>query len=295
MKYSLRNFLVVFLLSIVIFSVAAVFLWQYISSSILAKPENTAEETVISTEGEENGKETVKNSLSYLILGLDDDGRAAYLLLTHIDKDSGIFFCSDLPANLRLELDGEARTLGDAAVVRDLSFVREKVYALTAVKPDYLFTVEAEGFRDLVDRFGGFDFNVPQAMQESAPERGISIDLAAGNQHLDGAKALQVLQFSGYAENPEVSRSATFRAMIGAMCRGILSREGNLMKASEMLDDLYADVTTDMAPGEASAFLETLFAYPNYEVQEWTYPGTSEGEWFLPDTTGALDAYKSFR
>lgn len=296
MKYSLRNFLVVFFMSIVIFAVAAVFLMQYISNSILSSPiSDEGGDPIISTEQKEELSENVKNTLSYLVVGLDDEGKAAYLLLTHINRETGTFLVSDLPANLRIELDGTYRTLGETALDRGLEFVRDKVYALTTVRPDYLFAVEADGFRDLVDRFGGFDFNVPRAMQQTFPERGVRIDLAAGKQHLNGALALQVLQFSGYDTDVTLSRSETFRALTVAMCRGILTADNNLMRASEMLPELFLDFTTDMTLGDANRHLDTLFSFGSYELAEFTYPGRSDGTYYLPDTTGAEEIYKDYR
>lgn len=282
-------------MSVVIFSVAAVFLVQFISNSLLsAAISDEGGEPIISTE-ENSIEEPMTNTLSYLILGLDENGEADYILLTHIDRTAGTFTISDLPANLRIELDGGYRTLGGAALTRGIDFVREKVYALTAVKIDYLFCVEADGFVDLVDRFGGFPFNVPVAMQQAEPARGIHIDLAAGNAHLDGARALQVLQFSKYDKNPVEQRSATFRALMAAMARGILTAENNLMRASEMLDEIFSDFTTDMTLSEANGHLDTLFSFSGYKLTEFSYPGRSEGEYFLPDTQSALETYKPFR
>lgn len=296
MKYSLRNFLVVFFMSIVIFAVAAVFLMQYIQNSILSSPiSDESAEPIISTEEGAQVPQENKNTLSYLVLGLDEDGAAAYLLLTHIDRGAGTFLLSDIPADLRIELGGEYRTLGEAALLRDIEFVREKVYALTAVRPDYLFTVEAEGFVDLIDRFGTFEFEVPCAMQQSDPERGLYIDLAAGKQAINGSRALQILQFDGYASEVALSRSTTFRALVKAMCHGILTAENNLMRASEMLPELYADLTTDMTLSEANSYLDTLFSFAGYDLTEFTYPGKCEGEYYLPDTASALEAYKPYR
>lgn len=295
MKYSLRNFLIVFLVSIVIFSVAAVFLVDTVSDMLktpqtedaVMDPIINVQESAIPTE--------IKDTLSYLILGIGQNGRAEYLLLTHIDKVAKTFLVSDLPANLRIELDGTYQTLGDAALSRDIEFVREKVYALTAVKIDYLFSVEAHGFVDLVNRYGGFSFNVPVNMNQTDADRGIFVNLAAGEQHLDGEAALSVLQYSLYSENPALARSQTFRALMVAMAKGILGEQNNLMKTADMLSDVFSDFTTDMTMTEADSYLDTIFAFSSYELVEFSYPGKNEGVFFLPDTTEARELYKAYR
>ncbi|MBP3686076.1 MAG: LCP family protein [Clostridia bacterium] len=297
MKHSARNFLVVFLVSIVLFSVLAFFLMQYISDMLI--PTTISDEggdpTVTTPETEAVIPTEDSSALSYLILGLDEFGAADYILLNQIDRHASTFLISDLPANLLLDLDAREQMLGDTAKTRDINFVREKVYALTAVEIDYIFCVEADGFVDLVDQFGGFEFDVPCNMNQSEPDRGIQIDLAKGKQHLDGAKALQVLQFSDYETNVGLSRSETFRAMMLAMCRGILTAENNLMRTSEMLPELFCDFTTDMTIEEANGYLDTLFSFDSYTVEEFTYPGKSEGDFYRADIDAALESYKPYR
>lgn len=296
MKYSFRNFLFVFLVSVVIFSVAAVFLMQYISGILLSTPiSDESADPNISTEDSTVVPQEHSSALSYLILGLDEEGRAAYILLNRIDREEGTFLMSSIPANLRIELDGTYQRLGDVALTRGIDFLREKIYALTSLKSDYLFCVEADGLCDLVDRFGGFEYKVPQAMQEHDPDRGLSIDLAAGNQHLDGKKALDVLRFSAYPKNAEYYRAETFRELMVAMCRGILTEDNNLMRASETLPELFSDFTTDMTITEANKYLDTLFSFDAYELHEFGYPGKNEGDFFLPDTAEALAVYKPYR
>lgn len=296
MKHSVKNFLVVFFLSIVIFAVCAVFLVQYISSTILSSAiSDEGGDPTITTPDEAGIPTEDRSTLSYLILGLDEDGCADYILLTHIDRTAGTFFVSDIPSTLRIELDGGYSTLAEAARVRGIDFVREKVYALTALSPDFLFAVEAQGFVDLVDRFGGFEHTVPFAMNDADPERGIYIDLAKGKQTLGGQEALSFLQYDAYDEDGGLARSQNFRALMLSMCRSILTAENNLMRASEMLGELYNDFTTDMTMEQANAYLDALFSFSGYEVSELTYPGTAQGDCYLPDLAAAHKAYKPYR
>ena len=298
MKYSLRNFVIVFLLSIVIFSVAAVFLVDLVSN-MLETPSSAGEisDPIINKEESIIPKDD-KSTLTYLILGIGDDGEAEYLLLTHVNRVKKTFTISDLPANLRIELDGGYQTLGEAVLSRNIEFVRDKVYALTAVKIDYLFSVEAHGFVELVDRLGGIDFNVPTDLKQTDDVRGITIDIPAGVQHLDGATALKVLQYNGYSSDVDVNRSKTFRSLMAAFCRSVLgaeNKESIQVEISTNLAEYFSTFTTDMTMTEAAEHLGTLFAFSSYEFSEFSYPGKSEGTYFLPDTMEARTTYKACR
>lgn len=295
MKYSLRNFLVVFLMSIVIFAVAAVFLVQYISSTILS--------SAISDEGgadmlitEEEGGHPVEDdsSLSYLVLGTDDDGEADYILFVSIDRDTEVFLVSTIPANLRVSVDGGYQRLGALAQTRGIDFVRDKVHALTSVRADYLIGIDGEGLAGVVDLFGGVDYFVPQAMYESDPSKNIEINLLKGQQRLNGAQARQLLQFTGYEGDAELSRANTCRSFVLAMCESILTTD-NLMRASDMLQDVYDSITTDMTYSEASRNLETLFNFQKYEHRELNYPGHSEGEYYLGSLPDGIKEYSIYR
>ncbi len=298
MKYSLRNFLIVFLLSIIIFSVAAVFLVDLVSD-MLTPPSSEGEisDPIINKEESIIPKDS-KNTLTYLILGIGDEGDAEYLLLTHINRIKKTFTISDLPANLRIELDGGYQTLGEAVLSRDLEFVRDKVYALTAVKIDYLFSVEAHGFEELVNRLGGIDYNVPTDFKQVDEVRGITIDIPAGAQHLDGETALNVLRYSNYPSDVEVNRSKTFRSLMAALARSVLgaeNKESIQVEISTNLAEYFSTFTTDMTMAEAEEHLGTLFAFSSYEFSEFSYPGKSEDTYFLPDTMEARTTYKACR
>ncbi len=296
MRYSLRNFLIVFILSVLLFSVAAVFLINYIGSTVFSSPisDTSAEPSVTGqvSGGDKPMVDTAK--LSFLVLGLNDDGEADHILMIRINKQLDRFMISSIPSNLRVQLDGGYQKLGHTALSRGVDFVREKVYALTAAESEYLIVFESDGFADFVDLFGGFEFQVPQAMRYADPARNLYIDLDAGVQHLNGAKAVQFLQYADYESEPEITRANNARALVLALFRGIMTTD-NLMHASDVLGEILSDLTTDMTGDQASADLDTIFNFARFSVEELAYPGTNEGEFFLPDTAAALSAYAPYR
>lgn len=75
----------------------------------------------------------------------------------------------------------------------------------------YVF-IGTEVFRDVVDEFGGIDYNVPCAMRYIDAKQGLNINLNKGQQHLNGRQAEGLIRFRqanvNYYKNKEEFREA---------------------------------------------------------------------------------------
>ena len=66
---------------------------------------------------------------------------------------------------------------------------------ILGVQIDYYVKVNLDAFRQIVDAVGGVDFDVPMDMYwDMSDNGGPVINLKAGMQHLDGAKAEQLVR-----------------------------------------------------------------------------------------------------
>lgn len=296
MRYSLRNFLIVFILSVLLFSVAAVFLINYIGSTVFSSAiSDSSSEPSITGQNSGGEKPLIDGSkLSFLVLGLNEDGEADHILMICINKLRDQFMISSIPSSLRVSLYGGYQKLGHTALSCGVDFTRDAVYALTAVQTDYLIVFDADGFSDFVDLFGGFDFQVPQTMRYSDPARNLYISLDAGAQHMSGAAAVQFLRYADYANDATVIQANNGRALALALFREVMTTD-NLMRASDLLTEMYADFTTDMTSSQLSENLDTIFNFSRFSVEEIAYPGTGEEEFFLPDTASAKTIYMPYR
>ena len=61
----------------------------------------------------------------------------------------------------------------------------------------------SDTFRRVIDALGGVDYYVPQDMYYVDPVQDLYIDLEEGQQHLDGAKAEQLVRFRQYPMGDE--------------------------------------------------------------------------------------------
>ena len=91
-----------------------------------------------------------------------------------------------------------------------------RVGEIIGFQPDGYVLVDLSAFEQLVDTMGGVTFNVPVDMHYSDPSQNLTIDLSAGEQHLNGEQAMQVVRFrSGYA-NADIGRTEVQRAVLKA-------------------------------------------------------------------------------
>ena len=81
---------------------------------------------------------------------------------------------------------------------RGMDALREAVRSITGVYPQYYCLVKMDGFIEIVDDIGGVQFNVPVDMYHPDSDPDFNIDLKAGDQLLDGKKALMLVRYRSY-------------------------------------------------------------------------------------------------
>lgn len=73
-------------------------------------------------------------------------------------------------------------------------------------RPDGYILIDLDVFIDLVDLFGGVDFDVPIDMYYDDPAQDLHIALPAGPQTLDGEKAMELVRFRSGYDNADIGR-----------------------------------------------------------------------------------------
>lgn len=306
MKYSIRNFFLVFLLSIVVFSVIAVFVVQYAGGVMqgiqAAGPGQTADgpQTQEGPLIEQGPGVTQQKSeaVSFLVCGVDEmRGWADGMLLIRIDKTASAYTVISLPANTRLFVGGTDRAIGSLTALESPEFLKQKVTAITGISVDYYVQMDMQGFCDLVDLAGGVEYNVPQEMKYRDPEQALKIDLAPGLQRLDGEKALQLVRYCGYANGTQ-GRHQTQLAFFQAFAKAVL-KSANAFKAQSMVATLFSHLQTDMSTTEFLTNASLIFSYDTFTVTTHTYPGRYVVEngisWYVPSVEEAFSVFAAYR
>jgi len=125
------------------------------------------------------------------------DGLSDTMLLLRFDPQTGKMVMLSIPRDTRVSIEGHGVEKINAANVDGGAALSAKTVSnlLGGVQIDRFVRINVVGFAKLVDALGGLDFYVPKDMKYKDDTQHLYIDLKAGQQHLTGDQALQLLRF----------------------------------------------------------------------------------------------------
>lgn len=153
------------------------------------------------------------------------------------------------------------------------------------VNIDYVTVIDFQGFRDVVDTFGGVDVNVQYNMCHRDSVDGTDINLTVGPQKLDGKKALDYVRYRKSMNcSPKTKESNDFdrNARQSEVLHSLLDRMksfGGATKVGNALDAVSDNMTTDFEQQQIRDLLMTYYDIGKEDVK--FMPIT--GEWRSPN------------
>ena len=174
--------------------------------------------------------EDVKNpppgttSLSYSPQVNSFDGLSDTMLLTRFDPQTGKMVVLSIPRDTRVAIEGHgAQKINAANEIGGVALSAKTVSSLLdGVQIDRYVRINVLGFAKLVDALGGIDFYVPKDMKYKDDTQHLYINLKAGQQHLSGDQALQLLRFR-YDALGDIGRIQRQQLMMRALMEKFLT------------------------------------------------------------------------
>ena len=149
-----------------------------------------------------------------LIMGTDGGGlRADVLMIASVSR--GEVNIISVPRDTRIHTGTQYMKINSALSVGGDDYVIEKVEGVTGIDIHEYIKVDFSAVENVIDAFGGVDFNVPQDMDYEDPEQDLYIHLKEGFRHLNGEDSLKMLRFRNYAM-ADIQRTAVQRDFIKA-------------------------------------------------------------------------------
>ncbi len=214
------------------------------------------------------------------VLGNDGRGMSDIILVLDYDGASRTLNIIQLPRDTRTSGGGR---LG-AAYAEGTLFDE---LALLGFETDKLVSVGYDAFRSAVDAIGGVDFSVPDDMNYSDPYQGLEIDLAAGEQTLDGAHAEMLIRYrkgsdgSAYA-NGDLDRLVVQNGFYRSFINKLLA--GDAPHLREVFSEIADTLETTLTPSEMNEYAALLADTESVDIT--LLPGQTEhigGEvYFVP-------------
>lgn len=233
-----------------------------------------------------------------LIAGTDKGGyRTDTMMLLSVDRAAGKLSLVSIPRDTLIYCEYSVPKINSAygfagGGEAGMQELLKRVGEIIGFEPDGYVVLDLDGFEQLVALMGGVKFNVPMDMHYSDPSQDLYIDLAAGEQTLSGAEAMQLVRFrSGYA-TADLGRVGVQREFVSAALDQWLSVK-NVIKVPAVLKLLSQSTQSNLSSANYIWLAEAALACDRVNVQTRTLPGTATniagGAYYVLDAVGVAE------
>lgn len=159
---------------------------------------------------------------------------------------------------------------------------------LGGVGVDRYVTVNVQGVQALVDALGGVTVFVPKDMKYRDDSQHLYVNLKAGQQHLNGDQALQLLRFR-YDEYGDIGRIQRQQMVMRALMEQALN-PATIARLPKILSVIQSYIDTNLSVEELVALVGFAARLNRAQVQmlmvpgSFSQPGEYDASYWLPDT-----------
>ncbi len=231
----------------------------------------------------------VKRPINILVMGIDRvpeaqpgsdamfSGNSDSLLLLHLDPNQRSLNVLSVPRDTQVEIPTLGLTKINQANPSGGPALTGKVIAdtLGGVKIDRYVRFSTDAFRELIDRVGGIEVNVPTDMVYEDKTQKLNIDLKRGPQTLNGDKAEQFARFRN--DNlGDIGRVQRQQILLKAL-REKLSSPLMLPRIPGIVQGMQQYIDTNLTLEETSALLNHGLGLDQKTVKMVLLPGRFSG------------------
>ena len=164
----------------------------------------------------------------------------------------------------------------------------DRVSECIGFRPDGYLLVDLDSFVDLVDIMGGVDFNVPVDMYYNDPSQDLYINLAAGEQHLDGQQAMGLVRFRATYAMADLERVNVQRDFVKAAADQWIGVK-TIFKIPQLLAWYGDNVVTDLKVSNLTWIATKLMSCKSENMQTETLPGTAGPTYYVLDPAAVAE------
>ncbi len=228
------------------------------------------------TSGEEGH---LMNSATILVAGTDESGlNTDTLMLLNIDRTEGQISIMSIPRDTKVnstytphKINGAYAANGSGS--NGMFWLCDYVRQCVGFRPDGYILVDLDCFVELVDLFGGVEFDVPMDMHYEDPAQDLYIHVEAGKQVLNGEEAMGVVRFRKGYDMQDLQRVNVQRDFIMAALSQWKSAK-NILLAPQALDILEEYCLTDLSTANFLWIAESVLACGTDDMMMTTIPYT---------------------
>ncbi|MBE6927960.1 MAG: LytR family transcriptional regulator [Ruminococcaceae bacterium] len=231
-----------------------------------------------------DGKNHKSNVSTILIAGTDESGlRTDTLMLLCADREQKTINLMSIPRDTKVNSSYYPQKINlayhmNGADENGMYWLMDYVRQCVGFRPDGYVLLDLDCFTELVDLFGGVEFEVPCRMQYSDSSQGLYIDLQPGLQTLNGKDAMGLVRFRSGYEMADLERVNVQRDfMMTAFAQW--ASPTNATKIFSALDILEEYSITDLSSRNLLWFAWSLLICGTDDMYMTTIPYDLSGEY----------------
>jgi LCP family protein required for cell wall assembly len=241
------------------------------------------------------GQSASEKPLTMLLLGTDNRPKhpsnlTDVIMVAALNPETKSATVVSLPRDTYVELSGYKKTKINAFYARFKS--KEKTSGILAedemktmmskyldIKVDYATVLDFQGFRDIVDEFGGVDVNISENMCYTDSVDGTDINLKQGPAQLNGDKALDYVRYRKSNCSPETKPSDDFdrNKRQNEVLNSLISQMqslGGVLKIGKVLDAVDDNLQSDIENAQIKSMIATYWNISKENVKFVPVTGT---------------------
>lgn len=224
----------------------------------------------------ENPPDEARN-LGYHALVNSFDGLSDTMLMLRFSPAIDKLVVLSLPRDTRTRVAGLGTTkLNEANAYGGPALAAQSVSDLLGGVPiDRYVRINVQGVEKLVDALGGVTVYVPKDMKYTDHSQHLYIDLKQGEQHLNGAQALQFLRFR-YDAYGDIGRVQRQQTLMRALVEQTLN-PATLTRIPQILSVIQENVDTNLTVEELVALVGFASQLQRSDLQMLMLPGDFSG------------------
>lgn len=270
------------------------------------EPTVSHEEVQEEVADKEKKKPVVMSDKNIVVFGVDkEESRTDTILVVHFDSKNSEVCVVSIPRDTKVYWSDEqiekAEEIGCPyqyyGKITDMSslggienlryFTIRSIEELMDIKVDNYVVINTQIIREIVDKLGGIEFDVPREMKYTDNWQGLHIDLQPGLQLLNGEQAEGLLRWrhnDNYTEQyalGDLGRIETQQAFIKVFMDKVLN-DLSVSKILSIVSSIYSNVRTDIGFTQIMTYLGYMDYISEDSINLMTLPGESieEDLWY---------------
>ncbi|HMM69024.1 MAG TPA: LCP family protein [Gudongella oleilytica] len=228
--------------------------------------------------------EGTSKNMTFLMMGIDSKSfaeskgvRSDTIMLFNVDRGTGEISILSIPRDTRTPIEGRKNKekINHSFAYGGPELTVKTVENLLGVDINHYVVVGFQVVSEYVDLIGGDRFNGPMDMSYSDPvaDPPLKIDLKAGEQILDGDKALQYLRYRKGYKNADLGRIEAQQSFLKELIAQS-AKPGIVLKIPGLYGIYNSGVNTDIPLTKLALYGISIFKYDLSNLISETLPGS---------------------